>query len=425
MKVYPEYKDSGTPWLGKVPAHWEILRNKNELFPKANHIGDNPNNLPLLSLTKKGIIMRNLTSGKGKFSSDERKFLIVEPGDFVFCHYDIQETPRTIGLSSLLGYITGSYNVYGYRGKNRRFFYYLHECFDDGKLLCPLYKGLRNTIQQDRFLSMRICLPPEEEREAIVAYLDKKCAEIDELISRRHAIIERLKELKQSIIVSAVTRGLDPDVPMKDSGIPWLGKIPTHWGISRLRKLLHKSTRRGCSDLPLLSVVREQGVILRNVDSKEENHNFIPDDLSKYKIVTKGQFVINKMKAWQGSYAVSSLTGIVSPAYFIYDVNCRGLFPEFFNLAIRSKSYVGFFAQASDGVRIGQWDLDEAAMRNIPFIMPTLSEQQSIVDYLDKKCGEIDELVSRQEQIIEKLKELKVSTIAHVVTGKVDVRDAI
>lgn len=202
----------------------------------------------------------------------------------------------------------------------------------------------------------------------------------------------------------------------QDSGIPWLGMIPESWNIIRLRNLLHKTTQKDRPDLPLLSVVRELGVILRDVESKEENHNFIPDDLSNYKVLLDGQFVINKMKAWQGSYAISSLTGIVSPAYFIYNVDYRNLLPQFFNVAIRSRAYIGFFNQASDGVRIGQWDLDEAQMRNIPFLIPSLSEQKAIVAYLDKKCAEIDELINRRQTMIELLKELKRSIIAKAVT---------
>ena len=202
----------------------------------------------------------------------------------------------------------------------------------------------------------------------------------------------------------------------KDSGVQWLGNIPTHWKIVKLRNLLHKTTQKGRPDLPLLSVVREQGVILRDVESKEENHNYIPDDLSNYKVLRDGQFVINKMKAWQGSYSVSSLTGIVSPAYFIYDVDYTDLIPQFFNKAIRSRAYIGFFNQASDGVRIGQWDLDEAHMRNIPLFVPTLEEQNAIVAYLDKKCAEIEELISRRQSIIERLRELKQSIIAETVT---------
>lgn len=202
----------------------------------------------------------------------------------------------------------------------------------------------------------------------------------------------------------------------KESGVEWLGDIPTHWNIWKLRNLFRKTSIKNRPDLPLLSVVREQGVIIRDVESKEENHNFIPDDLSKYKVLKRGQFVINKMKAWQGSYAVSELTGIVSPAYFIYDVDYSELLPSFFNLAIRNKSYVSFFNKASDGVRIGQWDLDETQMRDIPLFVPPLAEQAVIVTYLDKKCAEIDELMSRRQAIIERLKELKQSVIAEAVT---------
>lgn len=202
----------------------------------------------------------------------------------------------------------------------------------------------------------------------------------------------------------------------KDSGVQWLGNIPTHWKIVKLRNLLHKTTQKDRPDLPLLSVVREQGVILRDIESKEENHNYIPDDLSNYKVLRDGQFVINKMKAWQGSYSVSSLTGIVSPAYFIYDLDYTDLIPQFFNTAIRSRAYIGFFNQASDGVRIGQWDLDEAQMRNIPLFVPSIEEQNAIVAYLDKKCAEIEELISRRQSIIERLRELKQSIIAEAVT---------
>lgn len=110
---------------------------------------------------------------------------------------------------------------------------------------------------------------------------------------------------------------------MKPSGVKWLGDIPEHWTMIKLRQILRPVSVKNHPELPLLSVTREQGVIVRNVESKEENHNYIPDDLSGYKVVQKGQFAMNKMKAWQGSYGISDYTGIVSPAYFIFDVNFR------------------------------------------------------------------------------------------------------
>ncbi len=200
----------------------------------------------------------------------------------------------------------------------------------------------------------------------------------------------------------------------KDSGISWVGDIPEHWEIKQLRNYLTFTSKKGYPDETLLSVVREQGVIVRNIESQEENHNFIPDDLSGYKLVTEGQFVINKMKSWQGSYGVSSIRGIVSPAYYVCDLQFQE--KQFFNVAIRSKVYVPFFTQYSKGIRVGQWDLSPIGLKSIPFIEPPVSEQRNIVAFLSNKSSEIDNLISKTEREIELLKELKQSVVAHAIT---------
>ncbi len=171
----------------------------------------------------------------------------------------------------------------------------------------------------------------------------------------------------------------------KDSGVAWIGEIPEHWEIRSLRNFLSYVSIKGHGDKQLLSVTRENGVIVRNVESKEENHNFVPDDLSGYKLVEEGQFVINKMKSWQGSYGVSSYTGIVSPAYYVCNLRIEN--KRFFNIAIRSKSYVPFFTQYSKGIRVDQWDLSPIALKNIPFIVPPLDEQQNIVEFFIEKSA--------------------------------------
>lgn len=428
MKAYPTYKDSGVPWLGKIPEHWGISQYR-AYFQERNSPNKNLQETNLLSISYGKIIQKDINKTEGLLPASFESYNIIEDGDIVLRLTDLQNDHKSLrtALCTQKGIITSAYVTLQPINQtvNSAYFQYQLHIYDVRKAIYGAGGGVRQALNYDAIVRLKSCVPSVEEQNAIVAYLDKKCAEIDELVSRRQAIIEHLKELKQSIIANAVTKGLNPDVPMKDSRIPWLGKIPSHWKILKLRNLLHKTTQKGRPDLPLLSVVREQGVILRDIESKEKNHNYIPDDLSNYKVLRDGQFVINKMKAWQGSYSVSSLTGIVSPAYFIYDVDYTDLIPQFFNVAIRSRAYIGFFNQASDGVRIGQWDLDEAQMRNIPLFVPSIEEQNAIVTYFDKKCAEIDELVARQEQIIEKLKELKTSTIANVVTGKVDVRESI
>lgn len=200
----------------------------------------------------------------------------------------------------------------------------------------------------------------------------------------------------------------------KDSSVRWLGQIPSHWELSSLRNLLILFSEKNHADKTLLSVTREQGVIIRNTDSKEENHNFIPGDLSGYKYIHNGDFCINKMKAWQGSYGVSKYEGIVSPAY--YTCKLKGVNKDFFNMAIRSKVYVSFFAQYSKGIRVGQWDLSTIALKEIPFFLPPLPEQRAIVSYLDAKCAKCDKLIAGNEKQITLLQELKQRIISDAVT---------
>ena len=169
--------------------------------------------------------------------------------------------------------------------------------------------------------------------------------------------------------------------------------------------------------MPLLSVVREKGVIIRNVESKEENHNYVPDDLSNYKLVKQGQFTMNKMKAWQGSYGVSKYDGIVSPAYFVFNFKCD-INRDFFNAAIRSKAYVSYFGQASDGIRVGQWDLSMARMKDIPFLVPPREEQDQIVRFLDWKVSSINKLIRIRKRRIEELEAIKRSSIGYLVMGQ-------
>lgn len=199
-----------------------------------------------------------------------------------------------------------------------------------------------------------------------------------------------------------------------DSNVSWIGMIPKHWETKQLRSFLTLFTEKGHGEAQLLSVTREQGVIVRDKEDKDENHNYVPEDLSGYKYIERGDFAINKMKAWQGSYAVSDYCGIVSPAYFTCKL--QGVNKQFFSRAIRSKAYIPFFTQYSKGIRVGQWDLNPNALKSIPFFLPPLVEQEKIVSYLESKTSKIDAYVADKEIEIQLLQELKQKTITEVVT---------
>jgi type I restriction enzyme, S subunit len=200
-----------------------------------------------------------------------------------------------------------------------------------------------------------------------------------------------------------------------NSEFEWIGDIPEEWELTKLGSCLFPISIKNCSELKLLSITREQGVIERNLEDQDSNHNFIPDDLSGYKKIEKGQFGMNKMKAWQGSYGVSKYTGIVSPAYFVFNFT-KTINTEFFNWAIRSKLYVSYFGSASDGVRIGQWDLSKVRMKNIPFLLPPEREQIAIANFLEQKTAQINEAIAIKEKQIELLKERKQIIIQEAVT---------
>lgn len=207
---------------------------------------------------------------------------------------------------------------------------------------------------------------------------------------------------------------LKPYAEYKESGSRWLGTVPSHWKIQNLRTLSTKRSERNRPDLPLLSVAREKGVFVRSLTDQDENHNVIPDDLSNYKVARAGDLVINKMKAWQGSMGLAPCDGIVSPAYFVFRFLLKN--PRFGHLLLRSKPYVAHFAQASDGVRIGQWDLSIAGMRQIPVLIPSEDEQAAIVRFLDHASGQIERAIRAKKKLIALLNEQRKTIINGAVT---------
>lgn len=199
----------------------------------------------------------------------------------------------------------------------------------------------------------------------------------------------------------------------KDSGFEWIGDIPCYWKIDKLKYHLRRNEPRNPGDAVVLSLYREFGVIPK--DSRDDNHNVTSEDTSKYKYVRPGDFVINKMKAWQGSVAVSEYEGIVSPAYFVYEFTDDTIFKRYFHYLLRS-CYKDEFMRLSGGIRVGQWDLPADALENTPILIPPMDEQCRIADFLDTKCAEIDALVADIQTQIDTLEQYKRSIITETVT---------
>lgn len=423
MSKYQQYKNSDISWIDQIPAHWEVKR-LGTRFHSRTEANSDLEFLRAFKFNYGAIVPKNETGPQEEYADTYVKYTKVKKDDIMInglnLNYDF--VSQRVAIVTEPGIITSAYlTLRPYESTYSPYFCYLFKAMDSKKLFHGMGTGIRLTLSYDELKKQPIMIPPIEEQEQIVRYLDDKTIKIDECICLRERELQTLNELKQAEIAAVVTRGLNPDVPMKDSGIPWIGQIPAHWKICQLRKYLKLVSDKGHPEKQLLSITREQGVIVRDMDNTEDNHNFIPDDLSGYKLIKKGQFGINKMKAWQGSYGVSSYEGIVSPAYYVCDLNFAN--KDFFSLAIRSKAYIGFFTQYSKGIRVGQWDLNPIALKSIPFFEPPVEEQNAIVDYVNNKTQKIDSLIDSLNAEIERLKEYKQRLISDVVTGQINVQD--
>ena len=418
MKKYELYKDSGVGWIGEIPSHWSCVKVKHLLRERVDKSEDGIGE-PLSMSQKYGLIPTSQMDVVPNLATSYVGAKRSRQGDMVL--NKLKAHLGVFALSAYDGLVSPDYAVY--YGTGRADLEYLEYLFKTPLYVSEFIKKTTgvaigfNRLYTDDLFSIPAHYPPMQEQKRIVDYLKDKTLKIEQYVSARERERELLDSLKQSEIANVVTKGLKSNVRMKDSGIPWIGMIPEHWEVKRLRHFIKFVSVKGHGEKPLLSVTREQGVIERNVESKEENHNFIPDDLSGYKLVRKGQFVINKMKSWQGSYGVSDYVGIVSPAYYVCDLTfpCK----KFFSMAIRSKAYIPFFTQYSKGIRVDQWDLSPIGLKSIPFIVPPIEEQQAIVDYSEAKLSKIDSCMADLQAEIDYLKEFKQRLISDVVTGQI------
>lgn len=419
MTVYPTYKDSSIEWLGQIPTHWDLLRNKIFITEHDNVVGQDAYKYTLLSLTKQGVIQRDIESGKGKFPKEFDNYKIVESGNIIFCLFDVDETPRTVGLSSIDGMITGAYNVFSIKGINSQFYYYYFLAVDEAKALRPLYSGLRKVVKTERFAGLRIPVPPEEEQRQIVAYLDYKSNKINERICQRERELQTLSELKQAEIATVVTRGLDPNVPMKESGIEWLGKIPAHWEMMRAKYMFNKEKRAVRTNDKVVTCFRDGQVTLR------ENRRIsgFTESLTEtgYQGVRKGDLVIHQMDAFAGAIGVSDSDGKGTSVY--HCCTPKGNYsPHYYAHLIREMARSGYIESLYRGIRERSSDFNYDTFSKQYLPIPPREEQDAIVSYLQSRITIIDNYIAKLKEEINYLQEYKQRLISDVVTGKVDVR---
>jgi type I restriction enzyme S subunit len=433
VKSYPVYKDSGVEWLGDVPEHWEVKRLKdlsyiqNSNVDKKSYVDEIPVKLcNYVDVYKNEFINSSLNFMNATATKSEIKQFVINEGD-VFITKD-SETCEDIAIPAIstesLENVICGYHLAQFRTKEKIFLgSYLFRLFQSksyGFRFVISAKGItRVGLGQSVIADSLTPVPPISEQRLIATYLDTKTAQCDRKIDLLTQKATQYGKLKQSVINETVTRGLDKSVPIKDSGVEWIGYVPEHWGITAVTSVTTLVSIKNHPNEQLLSVYRDYGVIIKS--TRDDNHNRAGENLASYKLVEPNHLVINKMKAWQGSLGISEFRGIVSPAYITCKTDKKVISRGYLHHLLRCRTYINEYNRLSYGVRNDQWDMRYDDFKYVPVLLPPLSEQKAIADYLDKKTAQIDQIIQTINIQIEKLKELRKTLINDVVTGKIKV----
>lgn len=409
MNKYERYKKVDLPWLEEVPAHWEVKRNKSIFKEKKEVVGERFIDYKLLSLTLRGVIERNLDGG-GKFPASFEKYVVVKSNDFVFCLFDMDETPRTIGLSLREGMITGAYTIFeAYTNYSSQFLNYFYLYIDSIKGLKPYYSGLRKTVNMDKFNSIKIPIPPLDEQEKIATYLDWKINEIDRLIAVEKEKIEKLNRLFEKIISFNSSN-------MKEESIRKYVDIVRGNSTFTKDDLLSKGTY----------VALQYGKVYK-VDTIDNNYNFyVNDEFCKSSQIVDRNDII----------AVYTSETIEDLGHFaFYDRDEKGLIggeqllikpkegidPKYLFYCLKKDALL--LKKASTGIKVYRFKSNDLKSIKIPVV--SLNEQKKIVERIEKKLSIVKRNINICNSIIGELNSFKYSLISEVVTGKIDVRNVV
>ncbi len=441
MKKYPKYKDSGIPWIGEIPAHWEVkrlgllgsftssgidkkIKENEELVNMINYTDIYGNYSYMLTKDRNYMVVSCPKEKKGKHQ--------VHIGDLIFT--PSSETADEIGLSAVV-YEELPNTVFSYHVLRLRFFEYIDLRYK--KYLCNNYfvlnqfskeaKGTtRQILDRNSFKNVLVIIPPLSEQIIIANYLDRKTAEIDEIIAKKEKLLELYEEEKKAIINRAVTRGLNPNVKMKDSGVPYLEEIPQHWDVKKLKYV----ARVNPSNIDKKSKEGEKEVFLCNYIDVY-NSDYISDNIGFMK-ATANEKQIEKFKLRRGDVIITKDSetpdDIGVPAYVtkdFYNVVCGyhlahirpiAILGEYLFRLFQCKFIQSYFEISANGIT--RYGLGIDKINGVLVLIPPLDEQQQIVNYIENQLSIIDQKIEKTKKSIELLKEYKTALISEVVTGK-------
>lgn len=423
LKPYPEYKESGSKWLGRVPEHWEV-RNLRTLIRSRNE--RNRTDLPLLSVAReKGVFVRSLTDAGENHNvipEDLSNYKVARVGNLVI--NKMKAWQGSMGIAPCDGIVSPAYYVFDFGIENRVFGQTLLRSKPYVAHFGQASDGVRVGQWDLSIAGMRqipVLVPPSTEQAAIVRFLNWANGRLERAIRAKRRIIKLLDEQKQVIIHRAVTRGLDPDVEMKPSGVEWLGNIPEHWDVRRCGSIFYEVVDTGHPNALLLSIDRFKGVIPQSETGRRTRAS---ENRSSYKRVRPGQLAYNLMNAFMGALGFSDYDGIVSPAYAVAQSR-QDIEPGYFHNLFRTSAYTSEFNRLSYGIMYERNRLYFERFKLVSTLIPPLAEQKEIVKWIREQTAGLNAAIIRFEREIDLLREFRTRLIADVVTGKLDVREAV
>ena len=418
-----EMKDSGISWVGEIPKEWSVWRNK-YIFKITKDIVLPSKSYQLLSLTTTGIKEKDENDNGGKVPENYDGYQIVKENDLVMCLFDLDCSAVFSGLSPYNGMISPAYKVLKVKKRiaNEQYYRYWFNYVGSKRFYKQYSKSLRFTLNADEFNRLFSLLPPLDEQQRIAEFLDRECGKIDGLKADIQAQIDTLEQCKRSIITEAVTHGLNPSAPMKDSKV-WYGQIPSEWKELKGKYVFKQRNDRGNNVcLQLLSPTQKYGVIPQDKYEELTGMNAVKlNDSTNYallKTIHKGDYCIS-LRSFQGGFEYSEYEGVVSPAYQVF-YPIITIADGYYKYLFKEKGFIDVMNSYTMSLRDGKnIAFDDFGDTFIP--VPPLDEQQEIADYLDNKCAEIEQIIADKKTQIETLDGYKKSLIYEYVTGKKEV----
>ena len=419
-------KDSGIEWIGLIPTTWRVIRHK-YIMHKEKVICDQYKGEEIISLTMNGVVVRDLTAG-GKMPSSFDGYQYVEPEDLLLCLFDIDVTPRCVGVVHDAGLTSPAYSRFKvHEGFYNAYYDYLLRTIDDSKVFVHVSKNLRNSLTESDFGALPSIAPPYKEQKQIADYLDIECARIDSVIEKTRESIEEYNKLKQVIITEAVTKGIHPNREKVDSGVEWIGTLATGYNICRLKYLLAKPLQYGANSsgcpyeeaLPrfirITDITHEGHLKHNNLLSlpKEDATGYILHDNEL--LFARSGATVGKAFLFKKEYGHAAFAG-----YLIRAVLNEELLPELLFYYTQSSVYENWKQQVFIQSTIQNIGADK--YYELPVPIPPKNEQAKILDFIVEKAGMIDSIIRKKDALIHSLENYKKSMIFEYVTGKKEVK---